>query len=580
MNPQGVQLNGSSVGSISTPFNNQGQVDWVAFGNTVYSASLAVMQRLSNAGIQPITHGAALALGSQYRIGDVGLRRVEEMLQKLPRKQIVNKLLEVGFGIRHIIYTLADSQHGLNIVALCSCLTAWHTEIYSARVLEALWKIRGFPDEYKPAPKQFVRLIEACAGSITTSTFLETIDIMLPSEFIDSSKDPRLIPTGSSAEKLAEALNGLFLISKGEVQQIQVTGGVECGFFAAFAVWLFNFQVVVKGKTNDLIFTCTPEGSIPQVIVNCDDSGDRPSQEIQLRSRTYSLSSTKIFSPDAPTGSERNYSYPSIQVPWNRCLKTCLKPIYERAMKQSKLLGRVLGSLGAIYNVFDEHERFSIFGMEDFIQSNPSRTLGPTWTETMLFTFPELKNECDLIDSMIKAEMISASQAIEIFQMTLHELAEVCQCKLCENGHGGENIRWKYFARTSQCLVGFVFLIHGITIIKPWIVSDTKLRPTIHGIHYLYYLSRIEWTDCRDDFFKWNQPNSPDLHIRRMIGCVRKHDPLREPAVMEVPVMEVPVILGNRCLECCLTKLQKREGFRRFSNQIQRVPHVIFHIHR
>ena len=55
-------LVGHGTHASDPSFMQQGQVDWVSFGKTVYQASFAVLQRLAAAGVQPVTHGGGLAL--------------------------------------------------------------------------------------------------------------------------------------------------------------------------------------------------------------------------------------------------------------------------------------------------------------------------------------------------------------------------------------------------------------------------------------------------------------------------------------------------------------------------------------
>ena len=115
-----VSLTGQSPANPS--FVQQGQVDWVAFGNTVFSASLSIMQRLAGAGVQPITYCGGLALGSRFKIGEVGRRRMDEALQNLRGVAGFDDILYFGFGVTNVVRHLAETQVGVNCIALCSCL--------------------------------------------------------------------------------------------------------------------------------------------------------------------------------------------------------------------------------------------------------------------------------------------------------------------------------------------------------------------------------------------------------------------------------------------------------------------------
>ena len=82
MPPQPLQIGPAWQNDVPS-FMQQGQVDWVAFGNTIWSASAAVLQRFASAGIQPVTFGAGLALASQFRISEIGRQRMDDTMRSL-----------------------------------------------------------------------------------------------------------------------------------------------------------------------------------------------------------------------------------------------------------------------------------------------------------------------------------------------------------------------------------------------------------------------------------------------------------------------------------------------------------------
>lgn len=114
-----VQIGGAS--GVSS-FQQQGQVDWVAFSSTVYSASLAVMKRLADSGIQPLTYGAGLALATRFQLSEDGNRRVEEAVAQLRAYRGFEGVLWFGFGQKSFVRLLAEQQAGVNLLTLCACL--------------------------------------------------------------------------------------------------------------------------------------------------------------------------------------------------------------------------------------------------------------------------------------------------------------------------------------------------------------------------------------------------------------------------------------------------------------------------
>ena len=94
--------NGNSLligaASSSSGFLQQGQLDWVSFGNTTVSASLSVLRRLSAAGVQTVTHCGGLYLGNSFVTGEIGERRMDEAIGNLRTASGFDNVLYFGFG--------------------------------------------------------------------------------------------------------------------------------------------------------------------------------------------------------------------------------------------------------------------------------------------------------------------------------------------------------------------------------------------------------------------------------------------------------------------------------------------------
>ena len=61
-----------TISHASAGFNQQGQVDWVALGNSTVSASVAVFARLTAAKIDPQTVSIGHALSSNFNLSTSG----------------------------------------------------------------------------------------------------------------------------------------------------------------------------------------------------------------------------------------------------------------------------------------------------------------------------------------------------------------------------------------------------------------------------------------------------------------------------------------------------------------------------
>ena len=235
MSSNPVQV-GASPGKDAPTSMQNGQVDWVAFGRSVWSTSSAVLQRFASAGVQPITFGAGIALASQFRLNQLGEQRMHDAIERLNDVWSCRKLLFFGFGARSFVDVMADTQPGVNCIALCAGLAEMHSEHACAWILDELWKIYGFPHEYLPSHAQLTNLVQACAGVLAKTDFNAMPVRMLG----NASAGDQAIPSMSDPEDVAKALRGLFRMSNDNISRITFIGGLECAFIASYAHWILS----------------------------------------------------------------------------------------------------------------------------------------------------------------------------------------------------------------------------------------------------------------------------------------------------------------------------------------------------
>ncbi|KAL9110648.1 MAG: hypothetical protein Q9227_004825 [Pyrenula ochraceoflavens] len=253
MSSQSLQI---GDGSSSPSFVQQGQVDWVAFANSTISSSISVMQRFSAAGVQPVTVAGGLALTSRFELSKKGAQNMDAALKRLNGVFGFDKLLYYGFGYRSFVNILAETRVGINLVALCSRLVDMHGISSAAEILAAIWKVEAFPEDFEPSISQFEALATACAGVVSSTVFPEVGDMMLGDlrSSLERTKSAFLGRSISSPEDIANALHGLFQISRGIQKQIEVVGGPNCAFIGAVAFWLLDFTLHIEDNDGNLIY--------------------------------------------------------------------------------------------------------------------------------------------------------------------------------------------------------------------------------------------------------------------------------------------------------------------------------------
>lgn len=467
-------------------FMQQGQVDWVAFGNTIWTASSAVLQRFAAAGIQPVTYGAGIVLSNQMHLDRVGQSRVEKAVKSLQSSYGFDKLLWFGFGYQSFVGTMAETVAGIKCLGICACLAEAHSEELAAWVLAELWRISGFPEDYEPSHSQLLALVKASAGVVSSSDFSKTINMMLgdqlwrpPSDSYGQfpSNDYDILEA-SNAKDIANALHGLFKISRGDVDHIVINGGTECAFVAALAHWLLNLKVLVRDSTGHIIYGDIKSATSWQVIVQF---GEATSDPLQVARKTYVLGNCREVFGRIP---DREDYQLIVRTPWDCCLSRVFGSRFTTLSKMPHVLGDYLGSVARIYRAVANGEN-NIGSLSRINYVNFAETsFGLGLVETVISTSPELEKIDGLYDRMQHAADLSFDEAVRTVELCINGLEALCECEYCSSEQEDSILRNSH---SIMCLVGVAYAIRGISVVMGSLVQDPEcpgLLPAVNGMYY------------------------------------------------------------------------------------------------
>lgn len=482
MSSQDLQIGG---GSANPSFVQQGQVDWVAFANTTISGSIAVMQRLSAAGVQPVTVAGGLALASRVTLGKKGQQNMDVALENLSGVFGYNKILYYGFGYRSFVNILTEKKVGVNLVALCACLVDMHGVPIAAEVLAALWTLEGFPEEFEPSISQFNALVTACAGVVAATTFGQTGDMMLGDlrKLRPGNSSITGLPAGSisNANDIAKALHGLFQISRGTLEHISVVGGANCAFIGAVSHWLLDFTVYVEDEKGNPIFQSTLHPESAQVKIQYRRL-DQVSTELQIALTTYILGDHRDMLIHTPWEDKLSLN---IRTPWDGCLERIFRNSFRRLKSVSRIFGEFLGSAARIYAGLAEGEadvaNFSRRCFTGFIDS----TYGYGFVNSAGLIFPELGRIKDLDEAMQIASGTSFRRAVSNVQLAIESLMRLCECIECTKSSDRYTERQEELEETT-CLLATVITITYLVRLVAGLERNLMLNPTISGMQLLY----------------------------------------------------------------------------------------------
>lgn len=123
INPMALTANPPS----NPTFAQTGDVDWVAVSETTFSASIAVLGRLSKAGLEPLTVAIAQAMATNIQIGVHGEKLLRGAMSTLKAFNSFGDVVFFGIGVRHILRSLVQTSQGASSVALVAALTEGHS---------------------------------------------------------------------------------------------------------------------------------------------------------------------------------------------------------------------------------------------------------------------------------------------------------------------------------------------------------------------------------------------------------------------------------------------------------------------
>ena len=379
----------------------------------------------------------------------------------------MEKLLYFGFGARSFLGVMADTQLGVNCIALCASLAELHSEHASAWILEELWKLHGYPRDYLPSHSQLTALVKACSGVLIRTEFSAIPDRMLGYNVETSQLEPDI----SNPEDIARAIYGLGEISNGKVTTITVTGGFECAYVAAFAHWLLNLSISVEEEDGRMIYQDLPPEEA-QVAITYRRQADL--SLVQISSNTYilrKLDEIFIYSPDISD------TFLYFRTPWDGCLARLFGTASNNLGQMTNILGDFLGSMARVYRGLAIGEadvgKFSRKLYINFVDSS----YGEGFINSVGSIFPELKRLGGLFDKMYAALDVPLPEALRTIERTALDLAQLCKCSCCTiSGAKSE----------TYCLLAITFTIRELVSTISCTVMDDKILPNISGIRRFY----------------------------------------------------------------------------------------------
>ena len=258
--PASIQVTGGSH------FQQTCVIDWIALGQQPFSASVAVLSRLSSAGVDPLTVAVGQALCSRIPLGLHGEKVLSDAMSSLKACSSFEDVVWFGVGVRHILRELVQTSQGASLAALCAALSETHSVSTSAMVMYEMANQSGTPTELTPSFAQCETLVKVCSSRFCHTTFGLRVEQMLRLGGYQSGDGASDLV--GHPQDLAQVISAIGDVTAGRLLGINVSGGSACSWVAVLADFIFGLRVAVRAKDGPILFT------------NFDDATTRPQVEL------------------------------------------------------------------------------------------------------------------------------------------------------------------------------------------------------------------------------------------------------------------------------------------------------------
>ena len=283
----------------SSSFQQQGSVDWVELSGRSVNFSVAVLARLSKAGIDPFTLQVGRAICTNFSLYPVAQQRLSEAIQALRKFGSYGDVVWFGFGVKQVVTELAETEQGLSLVALCAALSSTYDSLYGARVLRELCGLCKAPQTFSPAVRQWKILVELCSGILNSGHFSLLLEgfrrLVLGGRNVPDFGKTERYPTSCST--LAEAIMTIAQLTAKRLASATFTGGLDCIWLAAVAESIFFLNVVIYNATDVQVYRSRSLDQQPPQIKICyiEESMDSQEQSFVSEKTSLILSGRTLF---------------------------------------------------------------------------------------------------------------------------------------------------------------------------------------------------------------------------------------------------------------------------------------------
>lgn len=479
--------------SDSNAFAQQGTVDWTTLSRSTVNFTVEILARLSKAGVEPITAAMGQAIFSSFNLDPEGQKRFSDAISRLKAFSSYGEIMWFGFGVKHIVRSLSETEQGATCAAICACLSVSYDKFFCSTVLKALADQQRAPNTLMPSISQWVALTNICSGAVLGSRFPQLVEgySRLMQLYVGDTK--YILRGATSANALASALLELAKVSSGTTRSVTFIGGIDCGWLAALAQWLLSLRVDVVTADGSVLYSSrTPDdlSYYPQVTIVRQLGHTSQRNTALLKQSVFIQPGPLFFKITKGMTNDKHHVFSVGRSKWSTILRDTFGAKLD-ALLHPKVIQDFAELLycgfSASYSGTGQHH------------PNPWGDISATSTETRLsqlsFTanrLPELAPVCQIAKQMISCQEKSYGKLNNFPRVFIHH----CLCDQCKQ-HAeclGEAEYAPIKLRTI-CLEKAALAIFEYAWTLSWLDIDESIYPSASGLQLIYNQQKTERFD-------------------------------------------------------------------------------------
>ncbi|KAK5197040.1 hypothetical protein LTR72_000268 [Exophiala xenobiotica] len=421
------------------------------------NTTLGALSRYSAARVDQYAAMVGEGLCQNFRLTMKSRMDIERAINELKVVGTLGDTLEFGFGIQDVVRLMARSERGCICLALCAALKESYSDDMAVEILLEMARLVKIDGQYMPSSQSWKDLLNACAGTLSTSRFTKLAEHLMHSAGDDRRLgayrtyemparrsrgrcDTRL-RTCSSPKKIAAALSELSRVSQNVLKSVTIVGGSDAAWLAALAEFLLGLSVRLTTTNGTLLYRNRDDEDF-QVEVVVDIS---PSTEgdpiLSLTGKTVVLEDvTQLFEEE---GRSSDAAVVSGRVEWKHILSRSFLSEFNNLLKIGATAGECIGSAARLFKGLADAE--DMFGMRYRLvcASYCDSSYGIGFVDNTIRWFPELRKLRTHMQAAAKAEL---NDARKNFERCLNLVRRHCGCWECQSvagsltGHSGRDI--------------------------------------------------------------------------------------------------------------------------------------------